>query len=680
MKRVLLFLVSFVMTMGCMNSSDTFLNSANITDGTVTATFSHINLLNPLADMALLERGVKQTAALWRSEDGDESDFTAFCAAHYISDAQGRKTLFDKLSNALEVFMGNFHKINVSLKLPVHLDGPPLTSIDELLSGYAVDAHYKDDMFSNKLAFITILNFPNFTLQEKNEFGKTWSRLEWAYARMGDLFTNRLPASVSQELAKVGSVAENYVAEYNIMMGNLLNEEGKRLFPADMVLLSHWNLRDELKSNYAPVADGYAKQKMIYQVMTHIVAQTIPKEVINNPSFDWAPYSNRLIKEGKEMVGTPEGDRRYAILLEQFRAAQKADPFYPIHNTALLRAFEGGMEISFEEIEEMFTQLISSEQVQEVASLIQKRLGRDLQPFDIWYDGFKARSSLSEEVLSAKTTKLFPTAQAYQKEIPGMLIKLGYSPERAKFLASKIVVEAARGSGHAWGAESRDEAARLRTRLTPNGMDYKGFNIAIHEMGHNVEQTISLYDMDYYILQGVPNTAFTETLAFIFQKRDLDILGVLESNPRKDALTTLDIFWGCYEIMGVALVDMFTWKWLYDHPLAKAGELKNAVVETAKRVWNQYYAPVLGTPDSPLLAIYSHMIDYPLYLANYPFGHIIEFQLEEALRGSSLPQEVDRWYALGRLAPQSWMQQAVGSKVSTAPLLAAVQKAVLQVE
>jgi len=387
-----------------------------------------------------------------------------------------------------------------------------------------------------------------------------------------------------------------------------------------------------------------------------------------------------LFQGGKEVTATPEGARRYAILLDQFKAAQRADPFFPAHNTALLRAFDGGMEISFEEIESMFTQYISSQQVQEVAALIKKRLGRDLEPFDIWYDGFKARSGLSEDVLSAKTTKLYPTAQAYEKDIPNMLIKLGYAPNRAKYLASKIVVEAARGSGHAWGAESRDEVARLRTRLTPKGMDYKGFNIAVHEMGHNVEQTISLYDIDYYMLQGVPNTAFTETLAFIFQKRDLDILGVTENNPLKEPLTTLDIFWGSYEIMGVALVDMFTWKWLYDHPHATPVELKLAVIETAKRVWNQYYAPVLGTPDSPLLAIYSHMIDYPLYLANYPFGHIIEFQLEEYLRNRNLPQEIDRWYALGRLAPQIWMQQAVGSNVSTAPLLAAVHEAVLRVE
>ena len=662
-KRGAICLILTLLLVRCMNSSNEH----------AATTLDQMKAQFPQADFALMERGVKQAAALWRDSDGTAADFTAFCLLHYVPDADTRKTLFDKLSYAQEVFGGGYHKINVALKLPVHLEGPPLTPIDELLASHAVAAHYKDAMFANKLAFITILNFPNYSLREKNDLGAHWSRLEWAYARMGDVFTNRLPASVAQDLAKAGSVGENYIAEYNIMMGHLLDGQGQRLFPADMVLLSHWNLRDELKSNYAPVPNAFAKQQMIYKVMTHIVGQTIPKEVINNAAYDWAPESNTLFKDGKEVKATPEGERRYAMLLGQFKAALKADPYYPAHNTAILRAFDGGMEISFEEIEEMFTQYISSPQVQEVAALIKKRLGRDLEPFDIWYDGFKARSGLSEELLTAQTTKRYPTAQAFEKDIHNMLIKLGYAPDRAKFLASKIVVEAARGSGHAWGAASRDDVARLRTRLTPKGMDYKGFNIALHELGHNVEQTISLYDMDYYMLQGVPNTAFTETLAFIFQKRDLDILGISEHNPLKESLATLDIFWGSYEIMGVALVDMYTWKWLYDHPQATAGELKNAVIDIAQSVWNQYYAPVLGAPDSPLLAIYSHMIDYPLYLANYPLGRIIQFQVEEHLRTRSLPQEVDRCYALGSLVPQIWMQQAVGSNISTAPLLTAVR-------
>ena len=54
-------------------------------------------------------------------------------------------------------------------------------------------------------------------------------------------------------------------------------------------------------------------------------------------------------------------------------------------------------------------------------------------------------------------------------------------------------------------------------------MDYKGYNIAVHELGHNVEQTFSLNYVDHTLLAGVPNTAFTEAMAFVFQERDLAV-------------------------------------------------------------------------------------------------------------------------------------------------------------
>ena len=65
------------------------------------------------------------------------------------------------------------------------------------------------------------------------------------------------------------------------------------------------------------------------------------------------------------------------------------------------------------------------------------------------------------------------------------------------------------------GAERRGDKAHLRTRVEPSGMMYKGYNIAIHELGHNVEQVCSLYQVDSTLLRGVPNTAFTEALAFV---------------------------------------------------------------------------------------------------------------------------------------------------------------------
>jgi len=83
----------------------------------------------------------------------------------------------------------------------------------------------------------------------------------------------------------------------------------------------------------------------------------------------------------------------------------------------------------------------------------------------------------------------------------------------------------------------------------------------------------------------------------------------------------------------------------------------------------------MGVSDSPLLAIYSHMINGPLYLQNYAYGQIIQFQIEDYLRGKDFSDEIDRMYSQGRLTPQHWMNLAVGTKISSQPILRALDEA-----
>ncbi len=646
-----------------------------ISDDTIKQTIEEVKKIAPKCDIKLLERGVNQAAALWKVEDGTQEDFKTLIVKNYAKTAEEKEYLFSRICYIMERLYGTSNQLTVELQKPLHLAGADPIEVDYLMGSYTPFSHLSDDLFENKFAFITIVNFPNYTLEEKNNLGKNWTRLEWGYARLGDIFTNRVPAELTAEKNIVSGNGENYIAQYNIMMGHLLNEKGEKLFPEDMVLLSHWNLRDEIKSNYANIPNAHEKQEMIYKVMERIVDQTIPLDVINNATYDWNPYTNKTFKDGKEVTLASEGTRRYQHILDAYKVEKKIDPYTPALPTGIQRNFEGGMEMSVAQLKELFIHLVSSEQVKQVGELIKSRLGRELRPYDIWYDGFKSRSTLSEDVLTAKTQAMYPNAEAFEKDMPRMLEALGFSKEDAKYLSDRIVVEGARGSGHAWGAQGKWEPARLRTRISGAGMDYKGYNIAVHEFGHNVEQTLDLYKIDYYTLNGVPNTGFTEALAFIFQKRDLDLLGF--KSERNDN-TTLDIFWGLYEIMGVALVDMEVWQWLYDNPEATAEDLKNATLKIAKETWNKYYYPVLGTKDSPLLAIYSHMVNSPMYLPNYPLGHIIEYQLESHFAKLNSKQEfaneIKRIYTLGRLTPQLWMQQAVGENISTQPILDEISK------
>ena len=622
-----------------------------------------------------IERGVKQVAQLWQQTDGTNEDFTTFCMENFIADSVQLDVLYKRLEKNFETLSGYFNEIDVTLKEPIQLVGFEESPVDMLFGGYDVRAHMDDDFYANKIAFVTALNFPFYSLDEKTKLGDTWTRKQWAYARMGDRFTSRIPAQVQQHLSQTLTNADSYISNYNIYMGQLVDAKGEKLFPADMKLITHWGLRDELKSDYADKVNGLNKQQLIYEVMKRIIDQSIPSEVINNGKYTWNPVENKIFDSGKELPSKPENDVRYEVLLQNFKANRQIDAYSPNFPTALSRNFDAAMEIPQKDVENLFKSLLSSQQVKEVAAYIKSRLGRDLQPFDIWYNGFKAKGEISEDELTKITSAKYPTPLAVEKDLPNILIKLGWKPEKARQIASQVQVDASLGAGHAWGAVLRGQKARLRTRIGENGMDYKGYNIAVHEFGHNTEQTITLNDVDYWMLNGVPNNAFTEAVAFMFQKRDLELLGIKNANPDAEAFLALDNFWASYEIMGVALVDIAVWEWMYANPNATPAQLKDAVITEAKKVWNEYYAGILGGKDEPILGIYSHMIDYPLYLSYYPIGHLIDFQVEQQMKGKNMADEMQRMYTQGRIVPQIWMKNGVGQAISVEPTLKAVDEA-----
>ena len=653
-----------------------------ISDTTIQTSIEAIATAHPETDVALVTRGVVQVAALWQENDGTEADFQDFVCDSYAGTCEEKQMLYNRLAYIIEQCNQSADMLNNTLQEPTTLlgKGEP-TQVDWIISGYSPMAHFTEDMFANKIAHVCVLNFPHYSLEEKNTLGKDWSRQEWAYARLGDAFTDRVPGNVIATYSQALSQAENYIAGYNIMMHCLRNEQGEQLWQEPMALLSHWNLRDELKSNYATVPHAHEKQEMIYQVMLRIIRQEIPNCVVSNDKLLWCPTTNDVSGNPDSDIKlkvdiSREPDTRYQQIINIFHALQAIDKHRPDAPSHVLRTFNEDLQIPFEEIEALFTQLIQSDEVKQVATIIRERLGRDLRPYDIWYDGFKSRSTISEAHLTTQTQQRYPDAKAFEKDILRMLMDLGFAKNKAKAIASHIVVEAARGSGHARPCVGREQPARLRTRVGEKGMDYKGYNIAVHEFGHNVEEVISLYDIDYYTLASIPNTGFTEASAFLFQERDMQLLGYEAKGKKGESL--LDMIWGMYEIMGVSLVDMRMWQWLYAHPTATAAELREAVLVIAAEVWNEYYAPILGEKDSPLLGIYSHMVGYALYLPAYPIGNLVQYQLDEHLAKYLTPQEwaqeYTRIYQQGSLTPDAWMRGAVGRPMSVEPILKAVRE------
>jgi hypothetical protein len=636
------------------------------------------------ANKAAIERGVDQVASLWRASDGD---LAAFCVDQFLVDQKARDALFERMQEMNEQIRGHFLELVRTARWNTEVDTGPMAAVEPLLASYDPSAHVTEDMFVSKVAFASLLNFPLTKLADRIKDGESYTRRQWAEVRLTGKFDTRIPGSLLAAESATEAAADQYIAGYYLWMHHVLSEDGKRLFPAKKHLITHWNLRDELKANYAD-ADGLAKQRTIAKVMERIVTQTIPKAVIDNAKLDWNPFTNKVtvaeagtVEEDapKERPDQPsderEPDSRFENVRQHLIAGRAIDPYSPVAPSVMERAFDAA-EIPEDRVRKMLVEILESPLAADAAKEMEQKLGRKLEPSDIWYEF--GQDTGPETALDAITTKKYPTAQAFEKDIPRILRDLGFSAERASYVASHITVDPSRGAGHAMGAERRGDKAHLRTRVEPGGMTYKGYNIAVHELGHNVEQTFSLYDIDYTLLAGVPNTAFTEALAFLFQARDLELLGKPKASGEAERMRVLDAFWNTREIAGSALVELDVWKWLYEHPDATATQIREATVKIAQDTWNKYYAPTLGGKDVTLLGIYSHTIASPLYLFNYVLGHLIAFQVEEHVAGkdkATFAKEFERVCKLGAILPDLWMQQATGKPVTTQPLLDATARA-----
>ena len=627
-----------------------------------------------VADRARL--GVRQVAMFWRAEDGGPDDFQAFCLAQFVPDADHLAASLARFESAMEALAGHQVALTRALKWPVDVDVGEQLPLDILFASLNPFDHATEDAFRTRAAFVALLNWRLYGGDDLVRQPPA-DRRGWASARLVQQFAMRVPGGARAEATRAYAEADDYIAAYNVRLDHVLAPDGSRPFPAGLRLISHWGLRDHIKGLYSDPVGNLPAQRLILKVMERIIRQEIPAEAIDSDKVDWDPTVNNVVPTGPEAKGwhasDREPDRRYAELLAVFRAERGVDPYSPAFPSLIARKFGFEREIPEGTVEALMIAILTDPVAKDVAALVRKRLGRKLEPFDIWYDGFKARGQIPEARRDEAVRAKYANLAAFKADVPNVLVRLGFTEDKARYLAGKIEGDPARGAGHAMGAGMRGDDAHLRTRVPAGGMDYKGYNIALHELGHCVEQTFSLYDVDSTLMAGVPNTAFTEAFAFVFQDRDLEVLGLAKSDQRVRALNAIDAYWMTFEIAGVALLDMATWHWMYDHPDATPAQLREAVVARAVELWNRYYAPVLGVKDSPLLAVYSHMISAGLYLPDYPIGHVIQAQIERFIAGKPLGREMERMCVQGRLTPDAWMRGAVGDPVSARALIDAAK-------
>jgi hypothetical protein len=617
--------------------------------------------------------GVNQVAKLWREKDGSTEDLAKFCLNNFVSDKEEKALCFKKVSANFEQLSGLIVEMDRTMTWGMQIDDGPITSVDPLFSQFSLSPYVGSSLFDTKIAFWVLLNYPVYSTDQCATEGKNWDAKKWSEVRLAQDFQSRIPAKVAEGNHASRVDADNYISNYNIYMHNIIDEKGNRNFPKDLKLITHWGLRDELKAQYQEKG-GIKRQEIIYDVMKNIITQEIPQSVINNPNVDWHIAKNQVFGETKD--NSPEPNTRYQKLRNIFLAERQADPYNVMNNTFIARKFNSQRRMTEERVKNLFEELLSSNEFKETAKLVKNRLGRDLRPFDIWYNGFKTSEGMTTEKLSAITKKKYPTAEAFWEQMPDMLMELGFSKDKAKFLKANIAVDPSRGAGHAMGAGRKEDKAHLRTRVGKDGMDYKGYNIAVHEFGHNVEQTYSLHRVENPLIEGVPNTAFTEAFAFYFQERDLELLGLGKRDEKTEHLLALQRMWGTCEIAAVSLVEMRLWHWMYDHENFTPEELKQATIKISKAVWNEFFAKSFGTKDEIILGIYSHMVEIGLYLPDYPLGHIIQAQYEEFGKGKNFANEMERMCSAGSIDPDIWMTKAVGTPVSSEPLRKGAKEAI----
>jgi hypothetical protein len=471
--------------------------------------------------------------------------------------------------------------------------------------------------------------------------------------------------------------ANRFVSEFHIPVGTLIDARGARRFEKDRKLVAHWLVRESIKSGYA-AEHGLELQRALSWTMARHIDGSIPRAVMDSSSnADWNPERNTI---GGLPATETVGLARYEHWIERREIAFEYDKYYPEYPSAIRRKCDLEREIPEREVERVLVELLSSPVRRELAAFLRARIGRPLEAFDIYCDEFVQQRPIEE--LDKRVKEKVGDGAAMERKLPEILESLGYSRSDAEFFGARIRVEIARGAGHAVRPGVPELPAWLRTSTLDGNLGWDGFDTAMHELGHTLEQVISTHFAPRPALRNVPNTACTEAFAFLYQSLARKALGLVTPEEERLAfdLDALQTFASACQIAGPSLLELRVWNWMYANPKADASALRIEVLRVADDLWRTYYEADFGPDPYRLLAAYQHMIAHPLYLPDYALGHVMSHQIRSFVRSKDLASETKRICSIGRVTPDLWMRRAVGSGISAASLALDAQAAITRLE
>jgi hypothetical protein len=618
---------------------------------------------------ARIERGVRQCARRWAAADGDQPAFDAFCRAHFVADPAKLPALLDRLEAAMEKIGGHLYEMRRSLRRWSDLAGEEFPGVDDLLATFDPAPDLSEQLYRQRLAFIALLNLDRADLATMMAHGDRWTTDDWAAVRIAQQFGARIPSSLNDRAREVSHRCSRWVSGFHVPVGRLVDPSGSRWYGAERALLTHWLVREEIKAQ-GTLPDGLPRQRALAHVLGRAIDGSVPTDVMDRRSgSDWDAARNTLGGTPVRGDGSCHGEDvmgpvRYERWLEQFRLAREFDAHHPEHPTAIARKFELAREMPETQIERLLTDLLDHPARATLTGWLAQRLGRPLEAFDIYFED--VGDATDADALNAAVRSRFPDEGAFERALPEVLRDLGFPAKDAQELGTRIRVEIARGSGHAMRPALPQFDAWLRTSRLANELGWDGFDTAMHELGHNLEQLCSTLKVARPALRNVPNTACTEAFAFLYQSLGRRVLGIdppggAERAHAADAVATM---LSACQIAGPSLLELHTWRWLYANPDADAPALRAEVLATADRLWARHYAQHYGPDPYRLLAAYQHMIAHPLYLADYAIGHVMSHQIRDHIRGKDIAAETIRITSIGRLTPDLWMRRATGSPLS----------------
>lgn len=630
---------------------------------------------NPVSDR--VTRGTLQLAKNWRSSDGTAEDYRQFCLDNFLPDSLLEEN-FSRISDNIVYMQGHLSKIRGKINESNAFTDRTKVQADpffrESIPGF--------DPWESMLAHFIQLNYPHYTLDEKREMGDGWDRTKWAMVRVGDYYQRRADPGFTRVEADEAREFGRYMDNYFFRMNHISAPDGTYPF-ADgpgSFLHSHRGIRDNVKEEYTKEG-GLERQVLSGKVIEHIVMGTVPAQFITDTTTRWDPWKNVLyrMEEGtlQPIPFTPEGEIRYAGLRSAFLNRSSEDVLYEPGSTVITRTFENN-NLKADEVEKLIRDFLSDPTFAEVGKLIEKRLGRSLQPFDLWYSGFQEQSLYKAEMLDSITRTRYPDPMALQNDLGAILVRMGFERSEAEYLGNHISVRPVGSGGYSNQPPLRNDTALLTTMFGADGLDYKSYRVAMHELGHNVCGIYSTRNIDNFVLAGVPTGGITEGYAELLAYKNLQGLGLKASSPveQKHNLA-LAAFWYLAEMGGQALTEIEVWKWMYANPGFTAAELSDAVNSITTDIWNQYYSEIFGgLSDQHILAIYNHFITGSHYLYNYYMANVIVLQLSDAFEGDNLAANLENACLEGETLPEKWMVRATGENISLNAVISGSQDAV----